>query len=527
MNLISYKLNNNDIDRSIENIGLFLQTNNVEQQDIIRTTIAAEELLLSYKEKFGSDVEFSFKNVKRLGNIRVEIYIFSDLFDPFSNAEDDEDDIIHRVLSNIGIDPTWIYKKNSNRILFSIKPKRKISMIVQVVIALLSGIILGIVSLNAPDSIISTISNDVLNPISETIMGFLVTISTVLVFFCVTNGICNIGDASTFNKIGKKIVGNYLKWFAIFGLISILVLIPFVDISSIYSLNLDISTIYTMLLDIIPDNILNPFITGNMLQVIFIAICIGAFLLFMGEKVDGLKRLVSEACNLFQLLVENVIKLMPIVVFISIYSIVADGKIKSLLVSFKIIYMMLVAEIVLLIISLLRVSISKHISPFLLLKNMATPLAISFATSSTIASYSKTLSILKDVDGIDDRLVDVAVPLGQVIYKPDDFPFFFSVSIGVALSYNIDISIGWLITLWIMSFFLTIACPPVPGTMITCIGLLFTQLGIPMESIALVATLDPILDRIATPGLVYNLHNEMIMLADDLGMIDIKALKES
>ena len=526
MNLTLYKLNNKDIDRAIENIGLFLQSNNVEHHEIIRTTIAAEELLLSYKERFGSDVEFSYNDVKRFGAIRVELYIYSDSFDPFTHVEDDEDNIIHRVLSNIGIDPTWVYKRNSNRILFSIKPKRKISMITQVVIALLLGILLGIVSINVPGNIASTISNDILNPVSETIMGFLITLSTFLVFFCVTNGICNIGDASSFNKIGKKTVGSFLKWYAFFGVVTLLVLIPFVDISSISGLNLDFSTIYTMLLDIIPDNILNPFITGNMLQVIFIATCTGVFLLLMGEKAEGLKKLVSEAGNLFQLLVEFVIKFMPIVVFISIYSLAINKEIKSLLVSLQIILMMVLSEAVILTISLFRVSISKKISPKILLKNMSESVMISLATSSTVASYSKTLSILKEVDFIDDKLVDVAVPLGQVIYKPDYFTYYFAVTIGMALNYDIEISIGWLITMWITSYFLAIASPPIPGSVLTSVGLLFAQLGIPMGALALVATLDPILDRIATPSLVYNLHNEMIMLADDLGMIDIKALKE-
>lgn len=520
MNIISYKLDNNGIENSIEKIEELLTSNDVSHNVIIRTTIAAEEVLLNYMNQFGSDDFFTIKFIKRFGKLRIELICSGEAYDPFSNYDDGEGEIIHKLMLNAGLEPSWTYNGKSNKIIFLIERKKQISMIAQIITALILGIVFGILSSGMPQDTISVINHKLLFPVSETIMDFLTASSAVMLFLSVIDGICNMGDISTFNNIGKNTIKRFLIMLLIYSAIEVSVVLPFFSISFDSSDGIDFKVLYNMILDIVPDNLLGSLISGNILQLIFIAVCIGIFLLILGNKVEGIKNLVFQSTMLFRNLVEAIIKFMPIVVFISIYSLTSDGNFKTILGSLKIVLLLLMIEAIIVTIVILRVCISRHISLGLLFKKMFPALIISFSTSSFVASYSQTYEIFTKRYGIDKKLADIGIPMGQIMLTPEDISCFACVALCMAEVYNIAITPGWLISLVIISIFLAIGAPPIAGTYFSCMGILFAQLGIPMEAIAIFAALDPILDRITTSSMLVTIHSEMIMLASSLGLID-------
>lgn len=226
-------------------------------------------------------------------------------------------------------------------------------------------------------------------------MEFLTAAAIVLVFLSVMNGICNIGDISTFNRIGKKTVSRFIVMLAVLGALACAIMLPFFDITLGTDVKLDYGVFVDMIMDIVPSNLIEPFISGNMMQIIFIAIIIGFFLLKVGDKASGIKDLVGQGNIVFQIFVEAIIKLLPIVVFVSIYNITASGETKLILSSLKIILMYLLVEAAVMLFLLLRVCICRHLNPVLLLKKMFPSLLIVLATASSIAAYPKTMEILK------------------------------------------------------------------------------------------------------------------------------------
>ena len=63
--------------------------------------------------------------------------------------------------------------------------------------------------------------------------------------------------------------------------------------------------IYSMILGIIPGNIVTPFLEGNSLQIIFMAVCTGLVLLVLGEKASALRALLDQVNTAIQFMMER------------------------------------------------------------------------------------------------------------------------------------------------------------------------------------------------------------------------------
>ena len=77
----------------------------------------------------------------------------------------------------------------------------------------------------------------------------------------------------------------------------------------------------------------------------------------------------------------------------------------------------------------------------------------------------------------------------------------------------------------IISTVIAIATPPIPGGGAVGYTVLFAQMGIPMEALAIALTIDIITDFIITAFEMLALPLSLVNIAASLGMIDEKILK--
>lgn len=95
----------------------------------------------------------------------------------------------------------------------------------------------------------------------------------------------------------------------------------------------------------------------------------------------------------------------------------------------------------------------------------------------------------------------------------------------MAESYGVPITPIWMITAFIISVVLAIAAPPVPGAALTCYTILFMQLGIPTDAIAVVITLNVILEFATTAVNLFCLQTELVELSGSLKVLDAEKLR--
>ena len=97
---------------------------------------------------------------------------------------------------------------------------------------------------------------------------------------------------------------------------------------------------------------------------------------------------------------------------------------------------------------------------------------------------------------------------------------FFIISLCTGQSFGTEITIVWIITSIITSTILAIATPPIPGGGLSCYTILFAQLGIPSAGIALVISIELLMDAFLTACNLAFLQTELVLSAKKLNLLD-------
>ena len=106
--------------------------------------------------------------------------------------------------------------------------------------------------------------------------------------------------------------------------------------------------------------------------------------------------------------------------------------------------------------------------------------------------------------GVSKQVAKFGVPFGLILYKPAIIILFFFSAISVAESGQIEVSVSWIIIAALISAVLSAASPPVTGGPNASFAILFSQLGLGNESLALILAITSILDFIVTATDVFS-----------------------
>ncbi len=519
-----YTFDNENIDNAVSEVVDFLKKSKINDKDILRTRLTLEEILLDYADRFGTAAEFSIKCVTRFKRPRVELSVAGDAVDPFEK-DDDENGILHRMLSNMGIAPVWQYKNRCNIVVFLLK-KSAMSQTKRILLGIAAGIAVGLLCFLLPTETRTFISTEVVSPLTDTFMGLLSAIAGPLIFLSVINSTAEMGDMQSFGRIGKKTISRFFITATLLGLIALAIMLPFFVVESGGCISFNGSELYNMILDIIPDNFFTPFTEGNPMQIIFIAIIIGIALLMLGNKVSAVSSLIVQLGFVVNTIMEGISSFMHFFIFGIILNMILSGDFIDVLGSYKVILIILLATAAFIPIYLIRIAITKKVSPILIMRKLLPTLLISLTTASSSATFSTNVEICRKKLGIDRKLVNFGVPLGQLIIMPAHIALYLGIVMSQAQIYGVAITPIWLVIAFISCFIVAMATPPITGGTLVVFSILFVQLGIPTEAIAVAAALSVLLDFTATAVNIFCLQGELIELGGKLDMLDKDVLRK-
>lgn len=501
-----------------------LKEYSIASKDITLVRLSTEEFLGKYLEEFGESVPIRLKCEKHFSEVRIVVSLQCSSFNPF--LSDDDFGLMNKLLRGLTVAPVWSYRGNRNIITFAIKKPKKIPEFMFYVFAAVLGIIGGIFAKNLPENILNPLLDSVLTPVSDVIMGLLNSLAVIMVFTSVVSGICSMGDIYTLKKIGIRMFRRFIV--ILIGCIVFVTAVSllFVPLSNNSSVYFDAFSLWQTVVNIIPTNVFSAFSSGNVLQIIFIAILCGIIMLVISPKTAYLSEWIDNANQIVQKMLEYIVKPMPIVVFINLFKIVAFESISNFSGIFKYVLISVICYISMTLFSILRVCIKQKLSPNILLKKLAPAYLISLSTASSAATYTTIIDTCKKSLGIDQSVYRIGVPLGQIVLDP--CAVFQTVCGCLCFTelYGIHISFVQLLMLLFTVLILAIAEPPIPGMMVCCFTLLFTQIGVPMEALSIILALECILDRLATATNMFSLQTELIQLADSLSLLDKNKLRE-
>ena len=522
----TFNFSNSNIDLACEEVGKFLASAGVDRREALRLKLTFEEVLLEYQSKFGEDATYKLKCIKRFSAIRVEMIVQGEGFNPLEK-EDADSAVINGLLAGIGLAPTYSYRNGKNYIVFT--PKKKpmsgtLKMLVAIVLSVITGLLLTLL----PEGARTGLSENLLTPVADLFFGAIAAVSGPFIFFSVLGSICSMGNTETLGKIGKKTITAIFGYMTVAGLSLTLIATLFFKVTLGGVSGSDFTKVLDLIYNIVPANIFEPFINGNSLQIIFMAVIFGiAMLMLSSTKISGVFSVVEQFSALVHAVMGIVLEALPFAVFVIFTNMIVSGTIMELLGSYKMILLVFLLVSVYLVGMVLWISLRKKLSPLLLVKKALPTFLVALTTASSAAAFSTNVKDANKRLGIDKNLVDFGIPLGQVLFKISEFAMFVPIVLTFAEKYGIPITPVWLmlayITMWLVSF----AVPPVAGGAIMGFTIVLSQLGIPVEEAMTIAiALNAITDFPLTAMNVTGWQLTMIDVADSLDMLDKEILRK-
>lgn len=306
-------------------------------------------------------------------------------------------------------------------------------------------------------------------------------------------------EAKELGKIGGKI----FLWFAgstilaaIFGIFFGYLMQPGVGLnqtdSGTQASNLTQTNLEQMLLDFIPVNIIEAMAQANMIQVIVFSLLFG-FSLSILKKDKHTRQFLTIVTSFNRILIQMItliMKLAPIGIFGLVAALVGESGLDVLGTLLNFLVTLIFATLLFLLLWFIVTALYCKVSLWRLIKNMRRLSIISFTTASSAVSLPFQIEDGLEKFGISDRINKLVMPLGMTL-NSNGLSLFLSLSIVTfAQYYGIDLGIENLIQIVLLSSLACLGTIVVPGGGLVTLATVMPLLGLPAESIALLAGID-------------------------------------
>ncbi len=376
--------------------------------------------------------------------------------------------------------------------------KPKISLAWQMMIGLALGVVVGAL-------VEQETAKTFLQPLGDLFIRLIRMVVVPLVLATIIAGAAGISDTSKLGRVATKTLICYALTTAVAVAIG-LVFASFIQ----PGVGLDLSTeglaakaveappLTQTLLNIVPINPMQAMSEGQMLQIIFFAVIFGFGLSALGER--G-----KPVLNFFELVGDTMIRVThivmlyaPIGVFGLIAFTVSRHGLGVLLPLFQLILSSFLATaffVILILVPLVRVVTGIPMMTFY--KGIFEPWLVAFTTCSSAAALPANLNAARRL-GSTKAVASFSIPLGNTINMNGTAIYMGVCSIFAAEVYGLDLTMADQLTIVLMGVLAAVGTAGVPGAGLIMTTVVFTQVGIPLEAVALIAGVDRILDMIRT-----------------------------
>ncbi|MCP3028909.1 dicarboxylate/amino acid:cation symporter [Halobacillus sp. A5] len=374
----------------------------------------------------------------------------------------------------------------------------RISLIKKITIALILGAAAGLIfGENA----------SVLEPLGDLLLRLLQFIILPLILFTLIVGV-NQTNIGSLGRMGGKVFTYYLATSALAIFIGIAVAGLF-NTGTGTSLRGDESFdtpdnpgVIEVLLNIVPDNIVTAFTELNLLGIIFTALVFGIAISYLRSTSDyhqageKLYRGIDALNEATLTVMKGILQFIPIGIFAIIADVVGSQGVNTLTELGKFVGVLYIAIIVQLAIYAGILLISRiRLGSFF--REARTPLVTAFVTQSSTGTLPLTLNAARSLN-LNKSLYGFSLPLGATI-NMDGAAIRIAVSAVFAANViNDPLSFAEILQVVLVGTLASVGTAGVPGAGIVMIATVFTQVGLPMEAVALLASVDVLIGMGAT-----------------------------
>ena len=389
--------------------------------------------------------------------------------------------------------------------------KKKISLPTQVIIALVLGVIAGLL-LYGQDDVANYIK-----PFGDVFLNLIKMIIIPIVFCSLALSISNLGDSKKVGSYGWKAI----LYFEIITTIAIglgLIIgnlfkpgsgldpdkLPKGDITKYQSSahSAEQATTYgnhliDTLVHIVPTNLFESMAKGELLPIIFFAVFFGLGLAAIGEKAEPVKGFLNGTLEAVFWMINKILKLAPIGVFAFICTTVMTFGASALIPLFKLLVVVVFAMVFFVIVVLGIVARMVGISIFSIMKILKSELLLAFSTSSSEAVLPIMMKKMERFGSPKD-VTSFVIPIGYS-FNLDGSALYQSIAaLFVAQMYDMHLSLTEQLVLMATLMIASKGMAGVPGVSIVVLLTTLTSMNITAQGLALIIGIDPLLDMVRT-----------------------------
>lgn len=370
---------------------------------------------------------------------------------------------------------------------------------VQVLIAIVLGVLLGAF---APSL------GEAMKPLGDGFIKLVKMIIAPVIFLTVATGIAGM---NTMRQVGR-VASKAMVYFLTFSTLALLIGMVVANVVKPgQGLNIDPATLATgknadkvadyvakahdstvagFITNIIPDTVLSALTSGNILQVLFVAILFGVSLALVGDKARPITTFLQDLSAPVFKMVEILMKAAPIGAFgamaftIGKYGIASIGNLLFLMATFYITSLLFVLVV------LGAVARYNGFSIVALIRYIKDELLLVLGTSSSEAALPSLMQKMQKA-GCESSVVGLVIPTGYSFNLDGTNIYMTMAALFIAQACNIDLSIGQQLTLLLVAMLSSKGAAGVTGAgFITLAATLAVVPSIPIEGMALILGID-------------------------------------
>lgn len=502
MKKFTLKAQINNIPEAVSLTQDYLKSLKLKNDAVLSALFSLEDVLSSLINHSSPSEDLSIKIFSYFGNISVRILCKGTAFGidelknryVFADLDEDEENVIQELIRKVLGDNISINHKNGiNHVQINVK-KSPYRQLINTLFALIGGIVFGLLLKNVlSDEINLMLVNSLFSPVYTMFLNALKMIVGPLVLFSIATSISEFDNLRSLGKIAGKVMLMYVftSLLAIItGRIAYFIapvgnseLMNMVSQNAAVTPSVSVSLKNTIM-NIIPNNIISPFLNGDMLQIIFMAVLLGVGTsLFHNEKLNEAVKIIN---GLMSKITAVIISFMPIAVLCSMTKMIVTIDMSNIMSVFAWVPVCYLGHFMMIAVYMLLMVVLTGLNPLKFLKKFSGVMLTGFSTASSNATMPSSMKACDEKLGIASRIYSFSIPLGATINMDGSCVTLIITAFYMARIFGVDINGSELFTIFMMIMVLSMGAPGVPGGNLICISILLPCIGIPSDAIGII-----------------------------------------
>ncbi len=386
---------------------------------------------------------------------------------------------------------------------------KKSRLTLYIFIAMIAGAAIGFfVYASSPESFKATFATN-MNLLTTIFLRLVQMIIAPLVFSTLVVGIAKLGDLKTVGRVG----GKALLWFVSASLVSLFIGLVLVNFfkpgASIHLSNADIAganelasntqqfSLTNFAEHVFPKSIFQAMASNEILQIVVFSVFFGIAATAIGDYAKPLIKALESLSHIILKMVGYVMNFAPLGVFGALAAVIATkGFIVFKFYGNYLLFFVMGILILWLVMSFAGYLILRSRMPSLI-KHIAQPFVIAFATTSSEAAFPKLTEELERF-GCPEKIVAFTLPLGYSFNLDGSMMYMTFASIAIAQAYGAQMDIGTQITMLLVLMLTSKGIAGVPRAALVVVLATCNMFHIPPAGIALILPIDHFCDMFRT-----------------------------